>query len=679
MEHRDIIVTSALPYANGDIHLGHLVEFIQADIWTRFQRMRGNTCYHICASDAHGTPIMLKARQQGIDPEELVEQARTRQIQDLEQFNISLDNFYTTHSAENKHYTQAIYQDLNKKGLIYTQTIQQAYDADNSMFLPDRFIKGTCPKCYTEDQYGDNCEACGATYSTLELIEPRSVLSGNKPIEKESQHLFFDLPQLTEFLQTWIQSGTLQPAIANKLQEWFKEGLRAWDISRDYPYFGFEIPDYPNKYFYVWLDAPIGYMSSFAQYAQHNQLNFDYFWDHNSDAELYHFMGKDVVYFHALFWPAVLHGAGYRLPTRIIAHGFVTINGEKMSKSRGTFINAQDYAQHLDPQYLRYYYATKLTDSIEDIDFNLQDFQQKVNTDLVGKLINIASRCSRFISKHFEHQLATRLKDEPRLFEEICRSQSYIADCYEQYQFAAVTREVMRLADKVNQYISEQQPWALVKQSPQYLPHVHEICSLAINCFRNLIIYLQPVLPKLADNVASFLNTSTFDWQCAQIPMLGQTIQPYSNLMVRIKDESLQALTPSNHKQQAHSSDSSTQTNTPPKKASQEDNAITIDDFKKVDLRVARIKQAETVPEADKLLKLQLDIGDNQTRQVFAGIKQHYSAEALVDRLVVYVANLKPRKMRFGISQGMVLLAGKEPSLYLLQPDEGAEPGMTIQ
>lgn len=677
MQQRNIIVTSALPYANGDIHLGHLVEFIQADIWTRFQKMRGHHCYHICASDAHGTPIMLKAREQDIKPEKLVQKARQRQIQDLQQFNIQLDNFYTTHSSENKFYTERIFKTLQEQNLISTQSIKQAYDLDEAMFLPDRFIKGTCPQCHAEDQYGDNCEACGSTYSPLELIQPRSVLSNKKPVEKTSKHLFFDLPKLTDFLQSWIHSGTLQPAIANKLEEWFQEGLKAWDISRDHPYFGFETPGHPGKYFYVWLDAPIGYMSSFAHYAQHHQLNFEDFWHQDTQSELYHFVGKDIVYFHALFWPAVLHGAGYRLPSRIITHGFVTIDGHKMSKSRGTFINAQDYSQQLNPEYLRYYFATKLTDSIEDIDFNLQDFQQKVNTDLVGKLINIASRSSRFINKYFNDQLAPQLKDDKGLFQSICREQNTIAEYYENYQYSAVTRQVMQMADQVNQYISEQQPWVWVKESEQYLPHVHEVCSLALNCFRNLIIYLQPITPQLASDVAQFFNSAEFTWQAAQIPMLDHTIQPYSNLMTRIKNESIEALmqtdTPET-KPQAEQSSKMTQ-----QQKDDHSDDITIDDFKKVDLRVARIQQAEPVAEADKLLKLQLDIGNNHSRQVFAGIKQHYSPEELEGRLVVYVANLKPRKMRFGLSEGMVLLAGQGQNLHLLQPDEGAQPGMTIQ
>lgn len=675
MQRRNIIVTSALPYANGDIHLGHLVEYIQADIWTRFQRMRGNSCYHICASDAHGTPIMLKARERGIKPEQLVKQARQQQLQDLKQFNIDFDSFYTTHSPENKHYTQSIYKRLDKEGLIFSQDIKQAYDPKENMFLPDRFVKGTCPQCFAEDQHGDNCEACGSTYSPLELIRPRSVLSNETPLEKTSTHLFFNLPKLAPFLQSWIQSGTLQPAIANKLNEWFEQGLKSWDISRDHPYFGFEIPGYPNKYFYVWLDAPIGYMSSFAHFAKQQQIDFEDFWDNDSDAELYHFMGKDVVYFHALFWPAVLHGAGYRLPTRIIAHGFVTINGEKMSKSRGTFINAQDYLKHLDPEYLRYYFATKLSDSISDIDLNFSDFQQKVNTDLVGKLINIASRCSRFITKHFDGYLANELRDEHKLFQQICQARHTIAEHYEHYQYATVTREVMAWADKVNQYISEKQPWVLAKQSDQ-LAEVHEVCSLALNCFRNLIIYLKPTLPQLANEAADFLNVPEFTWEDAQKPILGHSIQPYSNLMVRIKDEAIKALTnntdttpPPKHKQPSKQ---------PKTQKQKDDSQITIDDFNKIDLRVARIAHAEAVPEADKLLKLQLDVGEEQSRQVFAGIKQYYDAHELLEQYVVYVANLQPRKMRFGVSEGMVLLAS-DNKLHLLQPDEAVTPGAKIQ
>lgn len=677
MQRRNIIVTSALPYANGDIHLGHLVEFIQADIWTRFQRMRGNHCYHICASDAHGTPIMLKAREQGIKPETLVKQSRQRQLQDLQQFNIELDNFHSTHSPENKHYTQLIYKQLQQQGLIFSKTIKQAYDPSEQMFLPDRFVKGTCPQCQAPDQYGDNCEACGCTYSPLELINPVSAISNQTPIEKASEHLFFDLPKLHNWLKEWVNAGTMHSAIANKLDEWFQQGLKPWDISRDYPYFGFEIPDHPNKYFYVWLDAPIGYMSSFASFAQHHQLDFDDFWDKDTTSELYHFVGKDIVYFHALFWPAVLYGAGYRLPTRINTHGFVTINGQKMSKSRGTFIKAQDYAKHLNPEYLRYYFATKLTDAIDDIDLNLEDFQQKVNTDLVGKLVNIASRCSRFITKHFDGQLAAQQHDPEGLFKTICDKQATITQYYENYQYAAVTREVMQLADQVNQYISDKRPWHLVKESSDYLPQVQAICSLALNCFRNLVLYLAPILPKLADDAAAFLNLAQFSWQDAQLPVLDHMIQPYSNLLVRLKDNDLQTLTASSSQSSSTTSQADSQQTSADKQ--EQTNPITIDDFAKVDLRVARIMQAEPIEQADKLLKLQLDVGDDHPRQVFAGIKQHYSADSLIDQHVVYVANLKPRKMRFGTSEGMVLLAGHGKQLYLLRPDEGAQPGDEIQ
>lgn len=667
---RKILVTAALPYANGPLHLGHLVGYIQADIWVRFLRMQGHECYYICGSDAHGTPIMIKAEQMGITPEQLVDQIHATQVQDFADFGIACDNFYTTHSEENRELATLIFERLKARGDITTKTIKQAFDPIKNMFLPDRFVKGTCPKCKTDDQYGDSCEQCGATYSPNELINPRSVVSGATPIEKESLHYFFDLAHYQNLLKEWTRGGHLQEQVTNKLNEWFEAGLKPWDISRDKPYFGFNIPGEPDKYLYVWLDAPIGYMASFKNFCNKNNLSFDEFWNKGSHTELYHFIGKDIIYFHAMFWPAVLSGADFRLPTAIFANGFLTINGQKMSKSRGTFIKARTYLDHLDPEYLRYYFATKSSNRIEDVDINLDDFMQRVNSDLVGKLVNIASRCAGFITKQFDGQLASQCNDAG-LLELFTESADTLASDYAAHEYGRVVRRVMELADRANQYIDEQKPWVLAKQ-PEQRDQLHRVCSLGLNLFRLMIIYLKPILPHLAQQVESFLNITPLTWNDLQQPLLSHTINLFQPLLQRIEPEKIKAM------------QNAAQENTAPPTAAPATAAtplIEIDDFTKVDLRVVRIANAEAVPEADKLVKLTLDLGNGETRTVFAGIKSAYAPEQLVGKLTVMVANLKPRKMRFGVSEGMVLAASHVggSGIYLLEPDQGAEPGMKVK
>lgn len=668
---RQIVVTSALLYANGSIHLGHLVEQIQTDIWVRFQKLRGHQCIYVCGDDAHGTPIMLSAQQRQISPEALIEQIYHEHCADSKDFYIEFDNYYTTHSAENRTLAEFIFSQLQQRGDITTATIRQAYDPGKNMFLPDRFVKGHCPRCDAPDQYGDSCEVCGATYSPIELKNPVSAVSGATPIEKESVHYFFQLPHYTEFLQAWTHAGHLQSQVVNKLAEWFKEGLQPWDVSRDAPYFGFEIPNIPNKYFYVWLDAPIGYMASFKNLCtQRNDLDFASFWNENSQAELYHFIGKDIVYFHALFWPAMLHGAGFRTPTAVFAHGFLTVNGQKMSKSRGTFIKARTYLDHLNPEYLRYYFATKLTNSVDDIDLNFDDFLQRINADLVGKVVNIASRCAAFINKHFDSCLSAECA-EPKLFQEFVAAGERIADYYEVREFSRATRDIMELADRVNQYIDEQKPWVLIKDTRQ-ASRVQAICSMGLNLFRILITYLKPILPKTANNVETFLCIPPLTWENRGEILLNHRIAEFKPLLQRIEKDRINAMT------EAAKEDLSTntKTTTPAEPIRAE---ISYDDFAKIDLRIARIIKAEHIPEADKLLKLTLDLGD-ETRQVFAGIKAAYDPTQLEGKLTVMVANLAPRQMKFGISEGMVLAAGPGgKDLWLLSPDTGATEGMRVK
>ncbi|MDQ5910222.1 MAG: methionyl-tRNA synthetase [Pseudomonadota bacterium] len=671
---RRILVTSALPYANGPIHIGHLVEYIQTDIWVRFQKQRGHECYYVCADDAHGTPIMLRAEQEGLTPEQLIGQIWQEHQADFADFLIEFDNYYSTHSPENRHYAELIYSRLDATGHISRRVITQAYDPEKQMFLPDRFIKGECPRCGAADQYGDSCESCGATYAPTDLKNPRSVISGATPITKESLHFFFKLADFEEMLGSWIASGSIQPQMANKLNEWFTAGLQEWDISRDAPYWGFEIPDAPGKYFYVWLDAPIGYMASFQNYCDRTGLRFNDFWSPDSTAEVYHFIGKDIAYFHILFWPAELTGAGFRKPTAVHCHGFLTVDGQKMSKSRGTFIKARTYLQHLRPEYLRYYFATKLNDGIDDLDLNFDDFLQRVNSDLVGKVVNIASRCASFITRRFDGQLASSLA-EPVLYAEFVVASDSIAQAYEQREFGRAMREIMALADRANQYIDEKKPWALAKQ-PGSVTEVQAVCSMGLNLFRLLALYLKPVLPGVAAQVEQFLQIAPLSWNDLARPLLGHTIAEFKPLMQRVEMAQIMAIVEGSRENQP-----TAETAVAPAGSLIDDpisSIITIDDFTKIDLRVARIVKAEAVAGADKLVRLELDLG-GETRQVFAGIKSAYTPEDLQGRLTVMVANLAPRKMRFGVSEGMVLAAGGKSGIYLLNPDSGAEPGMRVK
>ncbi|MGM0553785.1 MAG: methionine--tRNA ligase [Pseudomonadota bacterium] len=673
---RKILVTSALPYANGPIHLGHLVEYIQTDIWVRFQRARGHEVIYVCADDAHGTPIMLKARAEGIEPEELIARVRQEHEADFSEFLIGFDHYHTTHSDENRELASQIYTALRDAGHIETRTIDQAYDPEAGMFLPDRFIKGTCPKCGAQEQYGDSCEACGATYSPMDLKDPVSAISGARPESRASEHYFFKLGDFETFLRGWTRSGRLQDAIRNKLEEWFDTGLSDWDISRDAPYFGFEIPDAPGKYFYVWLDAPIGYMASFRACAAQQGLDFDAWWRADSDTELYHFIGKDIAYFHTLFWPAMLHGAGFRTPSAVFCHGFLTVNGQKMSKSRGTFIRARDYLDHLNPESLRYYLAAKLGDGVDDLDLNLDDFVQRVNSDLVGKVVNIASRCAGFINKRFDGQLAADLP-RPDLHEAFVAEGEAIARAFEQREFAQAMRRIMALADQANQYIDEAQPWVLAKQEGREA-EVQAINTQGLDLFRILIVYLAPVLPRLAADAAAFLNLDNTRWASRE-PLVGRPIQKFRPLMTRIEPETIAKLLEASKATLAATETASPDNAAPEANVDPIADTIEFDTFAKVDLRIARIANAEHVEGADKLLKLTLDIG-SETRQVFAGIKSAYAPDDLIGRHTVMVANLAPRKMRFGVSEGMVLAAGPGGSeLYILSPDDGARPGMRVK
>ena len=671
---RKIIVTCALPYANGSIHLGHLLEHIQTDIWVRFQRMRGNETYFVCADDAHGTPIMLKAQELGITPEQMIDGVREEHMADFNDFLISFDNYHSTHSDENREFASEIYNKLNAAGHIKTRTISQLYDEEKGMFLPDRFVKGTCPKCGSEDENGDSCDNCGATYSPTEVINPRSVVSGSTPVLRDSEHYFFDLPAFEQMLKDWTTGGSLQEEMANKLNEWFESGLQQWDISRDAPYFGFEIPGAPGKFFYVWLDAPIGYMGSFKNLCDRENIDFDSYWNENSDAELYHFIGKDIIYFHSLFWPAMLEGAGYRKPTSVYAHGFVTVNGAKMSKSKGTFIKGRTYLDHLNPEYLRYYYAAKLTNRIDDLDLNLEDFAQRVNSDLVGKVVNIASRCASFITKRFDGMLSSNVEDQA-LADEVMAAGDKLAELYEGREFGKAMREIMALADKVNEYIAVKEPWQLVKDETKQ-QEVQDICSLGINLFRILMIYLKPVLPALAEKTQGFLNDELV-WKGHKALLKDHQINKFKALMQRIEMDKV------NEMIEASKESLATEKAAPAPTGPLADDPIApeiqFDDFAKIDLRVAKIVKAEHVEKADKLLRLELDLG-GETRQVFAGIKSAYQPEDLEGKLTVMVANLAPRKMRFGMSEGMVLAAGPGgKDLWILNPEEGAQPGMRVK
>ncbi|MGX2975700.1 methionine--tRNA ligase [Ursidibacter arcticus] len=678
---RKILVTCALPYANGAIHLGHMLEHIQADIWVRFQRMRGHKIHFVCADDAHGTPIMLNADKLGITPEELIEKAKADHIADFSGFNISFDNYHSTHSEENKELTSAIYKKLKANGFIKSKVISQLFDPEKNMFLPDRFVKGTCPKCKAEDQYGDNCEVCASTYSPMDLINPRSAVSGATPVVKESEHFFFDLPSFEGMLKEWTRSGSLQPEIANKMQEWFESGLQQWDISRDAPYFGFQIPDAENKFFYVWLDAPIGYMASFKNLCDRTDINYDDFWKKDSDAELYHFIGKDIVYFHSLFWPAMLEGSDHRKPTNVFAHGYVTVDGQKMSKSRGTFIQASTYLKHIDPECLRYYYAAKLNDRIEDLDFSLDDFVQRVNSDIVNKLVNLASRNAGFITKRFDGKLAGELQD-PALFAEFIAQSEQIATYYESREFNKAIREIMALTDKANRYIDEKAPWVIAKEEGKEA-ELQAVCSMGLELFRVLMSYLKPVLPQLAERAEGFLQTQ-LRWDNIDTPLFNHTIAPFKSLFSRLEKKQIDAvieetkqLFAQTTQQDAKKGKEVTACDTAVEPIAPE---ITIDDFAKLDLRVAKVLKCEVVPKSDKLLRFELDLGDH-TRQVFSGIKAAYNKpEELEGRFVIMIANLAPRKMSFGMSEGMILSAGTGGSnLFLLSADSGVTAGMQVK
>ncbi|MGM0984051.1 MAG: methionine--tRNA ligase [Pseudomonadota bacterium] len=672
---RKILVTSALPYANGAIHLGHLLEYIQTDIWVRFQKSRGHECHYVCADDAHGTAIMLRAEQEGITSEALIERVSRDHQTDFSRFGVAFDNYHSTHSPENRHFSELIYTRLRDKGHIATRDIEQMFDPVKGLFLADRFIKGTCPKCKAEDQYGDNCEACGTTYTPAELIDPVSAISGAAPEVRSSTHYFFKLPDFADFLKAWIDDDHVQPQIRNKLMEWFESGFNEWDISRDAPYFGFEIPNAPGKYFYVWLDAPIGYLASFQNLCDRQGMDFDSYWAPDSDAEVYHFIGKDIVYFHALFWPAMLHGADFRTPTAVNCHGFVTVNGAKMSKSRGTFIKAATYADHLNPEYLRYYFAAKLTSGVDDLDLNLEDFAARVNSDLVGKVVNIASRCAGFVKKLGGGRLAGHCSEPERVARFIAAGDA-IAEDFEAREFGRAMRRVMELADEANTYIAEAEPWVLAKQ-PGREQEVLEICSVGINLFRQLMVYLAPVVPAMAEQARTFLQLDTLDWHSRHTLLVDHEIAKFQPLMTRVERDKIDAMM-SASKEDLVEEQKLKETAQGPLAEDPVDDEISFDDFARVDLRIARIAQAEYVEKADKLLKLTLDLG-GETRTVFAGIRASYAPEALEGRLTVMVANLAPRKMRFGVSEGMVLAAGNDNGITLLSPDAGAEPGQRVR
>ena len=664
---RQILVTSALPNANGPIHLGHMLEQIQTDIWVRYQKSMGNKVIYVCADDTHGTATMLKAEAESTTPEELVEKVREEHLLDSEKFLISFDNYFSTHSEENREFSELIFNRLDERGLIFKKNINQLFDIEKQLFLADRFVVGDCPRCGSSGQYGDNCEVCGATYDATDLINPRSAISETKPILKESEHLFFDLPKYQSFLEHWTGSGTLQSQISNKLKEWLGSGLKAWDISRDAPYFGFQIPGTENKYFYVWMDAPIGYLASFENLCrQRDDIKFDEFWSRDTNTEVHHFIGKDIVNFHALFWPAMLDAADFRTPTKVNAHGFVTVNGTKMSKSRGTFILAKDYLKALNPEYLRYYYATKLNGSVDDIDLNLEDFVQRINSDLVGKIVNIASRTASFITKNFNGELADDVHD-PALLAQFKETGKEISNLYENREFNKAVREITGLADLANQYIAKHEPWKLAK-NPDKSSQLHLVCSQAIEMFRILQIFLKPILPNSAAKAEEFLDTDPLLWADLDKPLFGKSIKPFKKLLDRIEIKTVMQLVtePDQDRKSMLEENPSTTAH------------IGIEDFAKIDLRVAKIESAETVDGADKLLRLTLDVG-NEKRTVFSGIKEAYKPEELKGRLTVLVYNLAPRKMKFGVSEGMVLAAGPGgEDIFLLSPDSGATPGMIV-
>lgn len=679
---RKILVTSALPYANGSIHLGHMVEHIQTDVWVRFQKLRGHECYYCCADDTHGTPVMLAAQKQGIAPEDMIAKVREEHLADFTGFNIGYDNYYSTHSPENKQFSQDIYRALKTGGKIESRVIEQLFDPEKQMFLPDRFVKGECPKCHAQDQYGDNCEVCGTTYSPTELINPYSAVSGVKPELRESEHFFFKLGECADFLKAWTSGNNphdgkphLQPEALNKMKEWLGEGeettLSDWDISRDAPYFGFEIPDALGKYFYVWLDAPVGYMASFKNLCDRIGVDFDEYFKADSQTEMYHFIGKDILYFHALFWPAMLHFSGHRAPTGVYAHGFLTVDGQKMSKSRGTFITAKSYLeQGLNPEWMRYYIAAKLNSKIEDIDLNLQDFISRVNSDLVGKYVNIAARASGFIAKRFEG----RLKDvaDSALLAKLAAESDTIAEQYENREYARALRDIMALADAVNEYVDANKPWELAKQEGQD-ERLHEVCSELINAFTMLTAYLAPVLPQTAANAAKFLNLEAITWANTRETLGEHAINKYEHLMQRVEQKQVDDLIEANKQSIAAAAAPAAEESQYEKVAEQ----ASFDDFMKIDMRVAKVLNCEAVEGSTKLLKFDLDFGFEK-RIIFSGIAAFYPNPAeLNGRMVIAVANFAPRKMaKFGVSEGMILSAATaDGKLKLLDVDTGAQPG----
>ena len=675
---RQILVTSALPYANGSLHLGHIIEAVQTDVWVRFQKMQGHSCLYVCAEDTHGTPIMIRAQSEGIRPEDLIARVAEEHKADYRDFLIGHDQFHSTHSPENRYFTDSMFERLQAAGHITRRSVRQAYDEQAGMFLPDRYVRGTCPTCKAADQYGDSCEVCGATYTPADLIEPRSTISNTAPVWRESEHLFFALGHFEAMLREWVKSGSLQDAVRSKLDEWFNSGLQDWDISRDAPYFGFEIPGAPGKYFYVWFDAPIGYLGSFKAYCDRTGLDLNHYLRPDSTTELHHFIGKDISYFHTLFWPAVLHGSGFRRPTAVHVHGFLTINGQKMSKSRGTFITARRYLDHLPAEALRYYFAAKLGSGVDDIDLSLEDFTARVNSDLVGKLVNIASRCSGFIARGGVH-LAPALADAA-LYAEFTTAAPRLASLYEARDYSQAIREIMALADKANQYVDANKPWALAKD-PTRADEVVAVATQGINLFRVLMVYLAPVLPQMACKAAAFLGAPLARWNEIDQPLLGTPLANYEPLALRLDPKQVGALVDTASTAEAPkaiSNDNKTSSKVTTPESATTKPLISIDDFAKLDLRMARVAEASIVEGSDKLLKLTLELGE-QRRTVFSGIRKTYSPESLVGRHVVVVANLAPRKMRFGVSEGMVLCASDEADrLFLLGADEGVTSGLPV-
>jgi methionyl-tRNA synthetase len=683
---RRILVTHALPYANGPLHLGHMVGYVQTDIWVRFQRMCGHEVRFVAGEDAHGTPIMLAAEKAGVAPETFVAGIKQSHEADFRDFGVAHDCYHSTHSPENQRYSELIWTRLKDRGVIAARTIQQLYDPVRDMFLPDRYIKGECPNCGSPDQYGDNCEVCGKAYSPTDLKNPRSVVSGATPVMRDSEHYFFELSKFQDFLENWLTDEVAQPSVVAKLKEWFAAGLKDWDISRDAPYFGFAIPGTIDKYFYVWLDAPIGYMASFQRLCDEQGLNFGDWWNAGSTTELHHFIGKDIVNFHGLFWPAMLQGSGHRTPTKLHVNGYLTVNGAKMSKSRGTFIRARSYLQHLPADYLRYYFAAKLGSGVDDLDLDLGDFKARIDSDIVGKYVNIASRCAGFIHSRFGGKLADELHDD-ELFEDFASEADNLQSLFEAGDYAAAIREVMLMADDANAQIQQLAPWVLAKD-PERERDLHRVCTTFLNSFRQITIYLKPVLPALAAEAETFLGVPPLNWSDAGKPLLDHTINAYKPLALRVEQKAIDAMlaeeappaTPESPGEGNSRVSKEVQTSKTPAPATTGAESISIDDFTKVELRVARIAAAEHVEGADKLLRLTLDLGALGQRQVFAGIKSAYAPEQLVGRLTVCVANLAPRKMKFGLSEGMVLAASAEGGLpFLLSPDAGAEPGMRIK